>query len=210
MDGFLSLALSLLVGAITLGVTHLWLLLQVVRTGKHATAYSGSVSALAVLGKQLDGQGGISTDYRLRLNRVLALCAGSKKPDILVVGGGISGDTTEARAGTAYLVESGVESGVIVREELSENTLENLRHARSWFDEHPQALIISNRYHLLRVMTMAAGLGLTISPCAAEERCVFWNKLPHLMLEAVFLHWYWSGRIFAQLTNNRRMLEKIR
>jgi len=56
---------------------------------------------------------------------------------------------------------------------------------------------------------MARGQGLDIRPCAAEDSCKLWRKLPRLLLEAVFLHWYWSGRIFATLTNNQRMLEKI-
>jgi len=87
--------------------------------------------------------------------------------------------------------------------------LENFRHARPWFDAHPRAVVISNRYHLQRILTMARGLGLDIRACAAEDSCKPWRRIPRLLLEAAFLHWYWSGRIFAILTKNQRMLAKI-
>jgi len=207
-DGVFTLLLSLLTGLLTLGITHFWLLLQVIRTGSETAAQPDARGAVAVLGKQLQ-QGDVSADYRLRLDRVLALYQVWDRPDILVIGGGVSGEVSEARVGADYLILAGVESTDIALEEQSESTLENFRNARPWFDAHPQALVISNRYHLLRILTMARGQGLDIRPCAAEDSCKLWRKLPRLLLEAVFLHWYWSGRIFATLTNNQRMLEKI-
>jgi vancomycin permeability regulator SanA len=165
---------------------------------------------MAVLGKQLGEQGQLSRDFVLRLDRVLALRSEQNRADVLVIGGGVSEMRSEAAAGADYLQQGGFDKQQIEKEELSLNTLENFRHARPWFSRHPRALVISNRYHLLRVTTMAQGLGLDIRPCAAEDRCQLRDKIPRLMLEAFFLHWYWSGRFFAELTNNRRMLEKIK
>lgn len=207
-DGLFTLLLSLLVGLVTLGVSHLWLFIWVIRTGAMAKTMSVSGEAVAVLGKQLQ-QGELSADYRLRLDRVLTLYRALKKPDILVIGGSTTDEISEASAGARYLVAAGVQPTAITLEELSVNTLQNLRHARPWFDSHPQAVVISNRYHLLRILTMARGLGLHITPCAAEENCQPWRRMPRLLLEAVYLHWYWSGRVFARLTGNKRMQEKI-
>ncbi len=188
----------------------MWLLWRVIRTAQQASAYPNEPSAMAVLGKQLDQQEQLSADYRQRLDRVRMLFFTQGQADILVIGGGVSENHSEAAVGAAYLLAAGIEEKYIQKEELSLNTLENFRHARPWFARHPLALVISNRYHLLRVLTMAQGLGLDIRPCAAEADCQLWNKIPRLMLEAFFLHWYWSGRLFAELTNNRRMLEKIK
>jgi len=161
-----------------------------------------------VLGKQLQ-QGELSADYRLRLDRSLRLYQAWGRPDMLVIGGGVADEISEASVGVDYLIQYGVEPSMIAVEELSVNTLENFRHARPWFKDHPQAVVISNRYHLLRILTMARGLGLDIRACAAEDSCKFWRRLPRLLLEAIFLHWYWGGRIFSTLTGNNRMREKI-
>ncbi len=209
-DALFTLLLSLLVGILTLGITHCWLLWRVAHMAARVSSQPARVPALAVLGNQLQADGGLSADYVLRLQRTLQLYSKAGRADILVIGGGACRQLSEAEAGTAYLIESGVDAQQIEKESLSLNTLENFRHARPWFNHHPQALVISNRYHLLRLSTMASGLGLEVCPCAAEEEWRFWSRLPRLLLEAFFLHWYWSGRIFAQLTHNRRMLDKIR
>ncbi len=200
--------LSLVVGLVTLGITHFWLLFQVIRTGMKAPTKPDFRDAVAVLGKQLQ-QGEISADFRLRLDRALTLYQVWDRPEVLVIGGGASGEISEANAGANYLIQAGVESAAIALEELSVNTLENFRHAHPWFEDHSQVVVISNRYHLFRVLTMAQGLGLEITPCAAEDKCRPWHRVSNLLLEAVFLHWYWSGRIFVFLIKNKRMLKKI-
>lgn len=207
-DGIFTLLLSLLIGLATLGISHLLLLVQVIRTGAQANTQPDAEGAVAVLGNQLR-QGRISADYRLRLDRTLSLYQAWNKPDILVIGGDASGEISEARAGADYLIQAGVEPTAVALEELSVNTLENFRHARSWFDDHPRVVVVSNRYHLQRILTMARGLGLNIRLCAAEDTCKPWRRVPRLLLESVFLHWYWSGRVFATLTRNKRMQAKI-
>lgn len=207
-DGVFTLLLSVLIGMATLGITHLWLLLQVTRMAARTSAQPDAESAVAVLGKQLQ-QGALSADFRLRLDRALSLYQVWDKPDILLIGGSTVGETSEARAGADYLIHAGVRAADIALEELSVNTLENFRHARPWFADHPRAVVISNRYHLQRILTMAQGLGLDVRTCAAEDKCKIWRRIPRLLLETVFLHWYWSARIFATLTKNQRMLTKI-
>ncbi len=44
-------------------------------------------------------------------------------------------------------------------------------------------------------------------PCAAEES--LYLPLHRMITETIFLHWYWCGRIYASLTQNQRMLDKI-
>lgn len=208
-DGMFTLALSLLTGVLTLGITHLWALYQVLAVAMQASSKPEAKSAISVLGNQLQEER-LSADYRARLDRVLTLYLAWHKPDVLVIGGAKKGEISEARVGADYLVKANVAPGDIVLEEISVNTLQNFRHARPWFDKHPDAVVISNRYHLARMLSMAKGLGLEISPCAAEEVCTPWRRIPRLLIEAAFLHWYWTGRVFATLTNNQRMLNKIK
>jgi hypothetical protein len=57
---------------------------------------------------------------------------------------------------------------------------------------------------------MAKGFGLDVVLCAAEEKLNL-NVLSvlKLMTEALHVHWYASGRLYARLTKNTRMLNRI-
>lgn len=114
---------------------------------------------------------------------------------------------SEARAGYRYLIEKGVSSSEITIEEKSTNTLENMQQSRDWFTGFDEVVLVTNRYHLERLQTLAKGLNFRTRPCAAEKS--FDIPLRKLIKETLFLHWYWTGRIFASLTNNQRMLDKI-
>jgi len=92
-------------------------------------------------------------------------------------------------------------------EEISTNTLENMKHSRGWFAGFDEVVLVTNRYHLERLQTLANGLTLTTRPCAAEESVDL--PLSKLFTETLFLHWYWTGRVYATVTRNQRMLDKI-
>ncbi|BAO44368.1 conserved hypothetical protein [Thiolapillus brandeum] len=193
----------------TLGLTHLWTFARILFVARSAPATPASFPALAILGNRLNSNGSPSRDFRQRLEHGLLLWRTSGPFDILVIGGAVSSELSEAGAGQTYLQEHGVESAYIHQEATSLNTLENFRHARAWFAGFPSAGVVSNRYHLARVLDLARGLGLQVQPCAAENKLHFWRHWHRWLLETMFLHWYWSGRWYAQLTGNRRMLEKI-
>ncbi len=209
VDALFTLFLSLLAGVATLGLSHLWVFLRILNTARRASAAPQNIPALAILGNRLTSGNIPSGDYLQRLDRALLLWRESGPFDVLVIGDAVSGGISEAEAGQLYLEQQGMEGTCIYRESASLNTLENFRHARNWFTGFPSVVVISNRYHLARVLDLARGLGLKVQPCAAEAECHFWRNVHRWPLETLFLHWYWSGRWFAQLTGNRRMLEKI-
>lgn len=155
-------------------------------------------------------------EYKTRLDRVLQLLATGIVPDKILILGGITDNNqvSEAKAGADYLQQQGVTESMIILEDRSKHTLENMQHARSLLElktrSSHNALIISSRYHLYRILTLAKGLGMQLLPVAAEDQLSLNARTCLLVLkEAYFLHWYWSGKLWVLLTGNRHSKARI-
>jgi hypothetical protein len=73
-----------------------------------------------------------------------------------------------------------------------------------------QPLLVTSRFHLARSSLLAAGLGIAHTCCAAEDsRLPARRDLPRMLIEALLIHWYVTGRSFARLTGNKRMAARI-
>lgn len=209
-DARLTLLLSVLTGVLTLGLTHVWVLVRVVITAWRTPCTVVTAGAIAVPGYRLK-RGRMSRDYQQRLDRAAQLYAKvDPHPDIIIIGGRPHNNLSEAEIGRQYLVSQGVPGEAIAQEEESTNTLENLSKARTWLQAHEHVVVVSNRYHLERLRTLASGLGLAVRLCAAETGFHPLGNLRKLVNETIFLHWYWCGRFYATLTHNADMLERIR
>ena len=207
-DAFLALVLSLLGASVTLGVGFFWFLYRVHRTAAVAPTEVQDCDAVVVLGHQLiDGH--ISETYQARLDRVLQLCLDHQSMDIHIAGGRSNDGLTEADAGYRYLVSREVKAASLNRENLSSNTVENLKQIRPLVLPYRRVLVVSSRYHLERVASLSSGMGMSLIACAAEPKYRFGDVFPQSLVEAFFLHWYWAGRSFGELTSNARILEKI-
>ena len=207
-DAFLALVLSILAAVLTLGVGFLWFLYRVHRTAAAAPTDAEDCDAVVVLGHQLIG-GDVSGTYRARLDRVLQLCRNHQKMDIHIAGGRSSDGFTEAVAGYRYLVSRGVSTDRLYRENLSSNTVENLKQIKPLISPYRRVAVVSSRYHLERVASLAAGMGMSLVACGAEPTYRFGDVFPQSLVEAFFLHWYWAGRTFGEITSNARVLGKI-
>ena len=205
-DARFTFLLSLLTGVATLGLSHLYVFYRVRKRATTCPHTSNGSSAIAVPGHQLEN-GKVSTDYQLRLDRAAVLFQSSNNAVIRIIGGRPHLGISEALAGSQYLLEKGIPGAAISMEETSTNTLENMKHSRDWFTGFDEVVLVTNRYHLERLQTLASGLTLTTRPCAAEE--TFDLPLNKLLTETLFLHWYWAGRLYATVTRNQRMLDKI-
>lgn len=209
-DGYLMLAISLVIMAMTFGVSLLMLFIYIsiiaLRASTQAT-YAHSV----ILGKKLISDSP-DKDYQLRLERALNLFQSYPQTQFYILGG-INGHSTisEARSGRHYLELRGVPTRQIHIEEQSRNTLENLKHlSQATTIPDKNFTLITNRYHLARATMMAKGFGFRISGCAAEEKLSFGiASVVKLLIEAFHFHWYLTGRIYATLTKNQRMLARI-
>jgi uncharacterized SAM-binding protein YcdF (DUF218 family) len=212
-DGLGTFALTMLVGAATAGLPFLIAAARVLRVGLGTADGAGS-DLLVVFGKRLV-QDRPDRDYRARLTTAARLAAGRAQHRILILGGR-TGDAslTEAEAGERLLrTLPGGERLNIDLEQGSGDTLTNLRNLRELLagtDLRPLTLI-TNRYHLARVAQMAASLGLAHRCCAAEGvgAALRPSWLARWPLEAFYVAWFATGKLWATLTRNRRMLARV-
>ena len=206
------LMLSNVVIAVTIGFSLLWQLFQVYSVARWVPAASPRSRWLLVLGMRLRN-GMITDDYAQRLDRASVLRAENPHCRILVLGGGKEiGEETEAHKGREYLVARGIPSSQVLVEDKSNNTLENLRQARTLLAgmDEKHTVLITSRYHLARSRAIATSLAIPHTLCAAEEELRFSTRVFfRLLQEAYYLHWFVVGSSWARLTANEALLKRI-
>ncbi len=215
-SGMVTLLLSNIVLFCTLGVFCIKLLFNVYRCGKHTDTdvanSKGRCNTALILGKQL--QSGLpDQEYIERLERGKKLFESGKVLKLVLLGG-ITGDDkiSEAQAGKHYLVKNGVPDESVILEDKSRYTLENLQHARDLLSQEPEqvSVLITSRYHLKRSAEIARGIGSRHILCAAEKEWkIKFNTLWRILVEAYYLHWYFVGKYWLLLTNNKKWLQRI-
>lgn len=208
-NGLKMLIISLLAIGLSLGLSLLWVLGRVWRQAHGGGVLPAQPGPLLVLGVRLQGCRPVA-DFRLRLERAYSLLSQGRADEIFVLGGQTSPECgTEAACGRDYLLQRGVMAEHIRLEDHSRHTLENLRNIREMLDGR-HAVIITNRYHLARSAAMAQGLNMPFELCAAEERLSLdVATLFKLLREAFFLHWYYSGALWARLVRDHASLARI-
>jgi uncharacterized SAM-binding protein YcdF (DUF218 family) len=218
-DGLATFGLTVAVVLAGLGLPLLFTTARVLAIGlgaRHRTTASLPPSPmLVVFGKRLI-RGRPDADYRARLTATARLMADHPGCRILVLGGCTGMATiSEAEAGARLLRRApGAAACRIDLEQASVNTLTNLRNVRTLL-AHEEArgplLLISNRYHLARVGQMAGSLGLAHQLRAAEGIAAALGPatLWRWPLEGFYSIWFATGKRWAILTRNRRMLARV-
>jgi uncharacterized SAM-binding protein YcdF (DUF218 family) len=211
-DGFAMLALSSVIVVLSCGTTLLLSLFYVLWIGCRTRCDPPDVRRILVLGMRLDALARPGPEYRARLARAAILRAKHDAAQIVILGGRTTpGQPSEAAAGAVFLQAHNVPATAILLENRSRHTLENLTLYRARFapDAGPTVLVTS-RFHLARSALLAAGLEIPCVPCAAEQsRWPPLRHIPLMVIEALLIHWYVTGRSFARLTGNRRMAARI-
>ena len=208
-----TLALTVLVGVAAAGLPFLVAFARVLGVGLRAKT-EGGTGVIVVFGKRLvDNRA--DADYRARLETA-ARIATSSSGRILILGGRTGGARiTEAEAGEQMLRSFPGGVGLrITLEQTSQDTLTNLRHAREIMAESESSeplTLVSNRYHLARVGQMATSLGLRYRLCAAEDvaGALRPSSLHRWPLEGFYVAWFATGKAWARLTRNRRMVARV-
>ena len=143
-----------------------------------------NVDTIIVLGARTDGYD-ISDTLRLRLDEAINYYNKNQSVNIIVSGGIGEGETvSEASAMKNYLVENGVESNNIIKEEKSNTTLENIVYSIDIIEElniSKEVIIVTSDYHLFRAMTIGEILGLDTSGLCYESSIS--NKLYYMIRE---------------------------
>jgi uncharacterized SAM-binding protein YcdF (DUF218 family) len=101
--------------------------------------------------------------FEARLSQAIVLVHGGFAGEVLVVGGGQSGDlTTEAEAGQAWLVDQGLPPQDVFAEPKGSSTYQSLQAASSFMKTRGlhSAFLVSDPWHNLRIRKMASDLGI--------------------------------------------------
>jgi uncharacterized SAM-binding protein YcdF (DUF218 family) len=165
----------------------------------------------------------LNIEYQTRLqSAVNYLSLTAQQSIVVIILGGRTGNNhvSEAQVGKNYLVAQGISKPLIILEDQSRHTLENLQNARNLLLKYEglaidqcikDIAIISSRYHLYRIMTLAKGLKMMVQPIAAEAKLSFSLRMIFLLLkESYFLHWYWSGKFLVLMTANKKGQARIK
>lgn len=210
-DGILMLFISILFIILSFGLTFLFIFFYIYFIAVSSHCDNITTNPLVILGRKLTNNQP-DKDYRLRLNRALTIVTHKANMEIHILGG-ITGNSTisESRAGQHYLENKKIKTKHINIEEMSCDTLDNMKQLKANTSIATRNItLITNRYHMARANILARGFGFIVHRCVAEDSLslgiVFTTKL---LAETFFLHWYLSGRIYAKLTRNKRMLARI-
>ncbi len=120
-------------------------------------------SAIVVLGAaQFDGRP--SPVFKARLDHALDLYRAGVAPFLVMTGGNMPGDwTTEADVARAFAITQDVPPSAILLEDRGRNTVESLRAVGALLRQRgiTDAVFVSDRSHMLRVLRIARDEGIT-------------------------------------------------
>ena len=145
--------------------------------------------------------GEVSPVYRERINHGIWLYENGYVDYLILTGGiGKGNEMSDACAAKEYAIKKGVPEQVILIEEKSTITEENLEHAKAIMDEHSldTAIIVSDPLHMKRAMLMASDYG--IDACSSPTPTTMYRsaktQIPFLAREVFFYIGYSIVRVF--------------
>ncbi|ARU40477.1 hypothetical protein CCB80_04705 [Armatimonadetes bacterium Uphvl-Ar1] len=163
-----------------------------------AGSSSGSKSDVAiVLGAAVWGEEP-SPVFEGRLDEAVRLVASGMADQVIVTGGvGAKGGLSEAEVGKRYLVSKGVPPEVILEENRSRRTFDNLKNAKEIIERERlmSCLVVSDPLHMHRAMGMARKLGMDAEarPTSSSAYRGLGSRLKFLAREVWFLWGFWLG-----------------
>jgi len=216
-DVWHSLIVTALACALSAGVLYLVYLIRVVVIAERAQCQSEPGALLLVFGRRLDANGHPGHEYVARLQRALEILMRQPSQKLMMLGGASGAQVSEAAAGLAWLRAHGLPGAVeVTLEQASNDSLENLRHARVLLcngepaGSLPPVALLTSRYHLARCLLLARRLGFDGHPVAAEDAMPRTPRyLALLLMEAAYLMWIDLGVRWARLIGHRRMAARI-
>ena len=168
-----------------LGACSLWFSLSIVALDRYARTHRGHpenrIDAIIVPGAALRGNCP-SPFLTSRLDRALELWRSQGCCAYIVVSGGQGTDecVSEAASMHRYLEEQGVPDELIIDEDCSTTTRENMRFSRRLIEERlgtgARVAVVSTDYHLPRCTMYAAAAGLSIIGVGASSAHRAWSR----------------------------------
>ena len=170
--------------------------------------------AILVLGRSLENDGP-SKVFAARLQHAARLLAEGLAPRIIVSGGRTGRSTwSEAEAGRSFLLASGIPREVVLVEDRSRHTLENLWFVRETLRTSgwKRLLLVTDPLHIGRAAALARGLSLDVAlsaAAAAPPRPGSLGWLLRAVREGFLLHWYHVGLAYSRAIGSNRMLDRV-
>lgn len=199
----------------TAGLLYVAHVVRVVWLATRSPASAPSRRTLLVFGRRLVDDRP-EADFRQRLARARDDALAGLASRVYLLGGFSGGSVSEAEAGRRWLLDEGWPRAVpLALEQMSIDSLENLRHARVLLRERdddplPPVWLVTSRYHLARCLYLARRLGFDAGPVAAEPHVPWTPRYAiRLAMEAGYLMWIDTGMRWAAVTGNRRMAARI-
>ena len=104
-----------------------------------------------------------------------------------MVSGGITGNNTvsEAEVMKRLLMERHIREEMIIMEDRSVNTKENMRYSKDLINTAGKIIVCSSDYHVLRAKLLASGYGYKCGSIFSQSTLT--ELLVHLPLEEIFI-----------------------
>lgn len=142
--------------------------------------------AIIVLGCAVYGKNP-SPFFKERLSEAIKLYKEGLGKYIIVSGGkGPGEDISEAEAGKEYLLKNGITDNVVLMDDGSYSTLQNLENSKKIMDEKSlkTAIIVSNKFHLKRASIIAKEAGINASYSGVFVKRYFYEEVYGFLREA--------------------------
>lgn len=150
--------------------------------------------AVVVLGAGVHGDK-VTVTLQMRLDKAIEYHRKNPEALIVVTGGkGFQETVTEAYAMEKYLIENGVDSSVIVKEEKATSTNENMRFSKEILDTYFEGdyciAVVTNDFHIYRGVHIAKIEGFdNVSHIHAETQ--WYNIMPCYLRETLAVLKMW-------------------
>ena len=125
-----------------------------------------------VLGAQVRGTR-LTKSLRYRLDTAVEYLTENPNTKVIVSGGQGNGeDISEAEAMKRYLVSCGIDEALIIMEDQSTNTFENIQYSKNHMKDSgygQKVIVVTNKFHLYRAVAIAKNQNLEVqglgAPC---------------------------------------------
>ncbi|MEE1085943.1 MAG: YdcF family protein [Schaedlerella sp.] len=158
--GSLSKIVQNLVTIALIGLCILFLVVEMKILYAMKEKYGNTPQCLIILGAQVRGKR-ITNSLKRRLDKAVEVWRQEQSIRLIVSGGqGRGEDIPEAEAMAIYLLNQGIPSGIILKEDRSTSTWENLQFSKKYIDtENELAGIVTNNFHIYRALLLANDCG---------------------------------------------------
>lgn len=179
----------------------IYIICNVISICRYSSVYeNASCDVAIVLGAATSGSE-VSEVYKQRLNHGIELYQNGYVKYIIVTGGKGKGNRiSDAAIARKYLVSMGIPDEVILEEDTSTITQENLENAKIIMEEngYETAAIVSDPLHMKRAMLLAKDSGIVAisSPTKSSAYKTLKTKIPFVAREAFFYIGYKWYRLF--------------